>query len=308
MKDKKGLKAIFRSWLTGGKSPPSFRRLYSEAQAEAEMEGWGNLTSRGHDYPLGEVLKLYGNALEIWRKNPLAWRIISITTDYVVGDRITLSSPNKRFDQFCREFWRHPKNRMDLRLEPMCDELSRSGDLFVLLFRNPGDGMSYVRFVTKDRIRVIQTAENDWETELAYYEQLEDGSQREWVSPQHPQATEREAVMLHYAVNRPLGALLGESDLTSMLTWLHNYSEMLDDRVNLHWAMRTFLWIVTVPTDRVDAKREIYRTPPDSGSVLVKDKDETWEAVAPNLHGADAHHDLRGVRGMIDAGSGYPPH
>jgi hypothetical protein len=132
--------------------------------------------------------------------------------------------------------------------------------------------------------------------------------EREWLSVEHPQAAEREAVMLHYAINRPLGALLGESDLTSMLTWLQRYSQMLDDRVMLHWAMRAFLWIITVPTDRVDAKRDVYRTPPQTGSVIVKDKDETWEAVAPNLHGADAHHDLRGVRGMIDAGSGYPPH
>ena len=73
-------------------------------------------------------------------------------------------------DSFIRRFWNHPQNRMDLRLEAMCDELSRAGDLFVVLFRNPQDGMSYIRFVTKDRIASIETAPNDWETELAYYE------------------------------------------------------------------------------------------------------------------------------------------
>ena len=60
---------------------------------------------------------------------------------------------------------------MDLRLEAMSDELARAGDLFVLLFRNDQDGMSYLRFVTKDRITQIDTAENDWENELIYYEQ-----------------------------------------------------------------------------------------------------------------------------------------
>jgi hypothetical protein len=308
MKNKNGLKPKFDKWISMLFRSMNRKRWALEAEGEKEIEGWVSLSPRGHDYHQGEVFRLYSDALEAWRKNPLAWRIISITTDYVVGARITLSSPNKRFDQFRRAFWNHPKNRVDLRLEAMCDELSRSGDLFILLFRNPGDGMSYIRFVTKDRIRAIKTAENDWETELAYYEQLEDGSQKEWVSVDHPQASEREVIMLHYAINRPLGALLGESDLTSMLTWLQRYSQMLEDRVMLHWAMRAFLWIITVPTDRVDAKRDVYRTPPQTGSVIVKDKDETWEAVAPNLHGADAHHDLRGVRGMIDAGSGYPPH
>jgi hypothetical protein len=59
---------------------------------------------------------------------------------------------------------------MDMRLETMYDELSRSGDLFVLLFRNDADGTSYLRFVAKDQIQKIETAPNDWETELAYSE------------------------------------------------------------------------------------------------------------------------------------------
>ena len=66
--------------------------------------------------------------------------------------------------------------------------------------------------------------------------------------------------MLHYAVNRPLGALLGESDLTTMLPWLQRYSRMLEDRVRLHWAMRAFLWMVTVPANKVREKQEQYRT------------------------------------------------
>ena len=83
---------------------------------------------------------------------------------------------------------------------------------------------------------------------------------------------------------------------------------MLEDRVRLHWAMRAFLWLVTVPTNKVKEKQEQYRQPPESGSIVVKDESEKWEAVTPSLNGADASHDLKAVRGMIDSGSGYPPH
>lgn len=273
-----------------------------------DLSPWSLFGQRPHDYPPGESARLYADALEAWRKNPIAWRIIAITTDYVVGDRIAVFSPHRRLDRFIRLFWSHPKNRLDLRLEQMCDELSRAGDLFIALFRNPADGMSYLRFVTKDRIVRIQTAENDWETELVFYEQLENGGTRAWLSPAHPEAAEAEAVMLHYAVNRPAGALLGESDLTSMLPWLQRYSRMLEDRVRLHWAMRAFLWMVTVPPEKVPVKKEQYRTPPEPGSIIVKDREEEWQAVSPQLHGSDAQYDLKAVRGMIDAGSGYPPH
>jgi hypothetical protein len=230
-----------------------------------------------------------------------------------VGDAIRISSPNKNLQRFLAAFWNHPKNRMDLRLESMSDELSRAGDLFVALFRNPLDGMSYIRFVTKDRITKIETAENDWETELAYYEQQDPSTgsgcePRKWLSPDHPSAVDSDAVMLHYAVNKPLGALLGESDLVTMIPWLQRYSRMLEDRVRLHWGMRAFLWMVTVPTNKVREKQEQYRSAPESGSIVVKDESETWEAVTPQLRGADAEHDLKAVRQMMDAGSGYPPH
>jgi hypothetical protein len=273
-----------------------------------DSPGWSALNALPHERDTAEVQQLYLDSLEAWRKNPIAWRIVAITTDYVVGDSLIVSSKNRTLNKFIHAFWNDPQNRMDLRLEPMCDELSRAGDLFVVLFRNSASGMSYIRFVTKDRIQKIETLPNDWETEISFEERLENGQSRTWLSPRHEAAPQAEAVMLHYSVNKPEGALLGESDLVTMIPWLLRYSRMLEDRVRLHWAVRSFLWTVTVPSNRVIEKQEQYRQPPDAGSIIVKDDSEIWEAVAPSLNGADAQHDMKAVRGMIDAGSGYPPH
>jgi hypothetical protein len=83
---------------------------------------------------------------------------------------------------------------------------------------------------------------------------------------------------------------------------------MLEDRVRLHWAIRSLLWLVTVPANKIQEKREQYRTPPDTSAIIVKDESETWTAIKPQLHGSDASKDLSAVRMMVDAGSGYPPH
>jgi hypothetical protein len=190
----------------------------------------------------------------------------------------------------------------------MADELARAGDLFVTLHRNDQDGMSYIRFVTKDRIERIETAEHDYETELIYYETQDVGEPKAWFSPWHPEAETARAIMLHYAINKPIGALLGESDLVTMIPWLLRYSRMLEDRVRLNWAVRSFLWFVTVPAQKVKEKQEMYRTPPEAGSIVVKDESETWEVNSPGLGASEAKHDMQAVRAMIDAGSGYPPH
>lgn len=277
-----------------------------------DSRGWSRYSSNGrHDNDLDawELQEQYGDALTAWRKNPLARRIVSITSDYVLGDGIKFTSSNADVEAYIQAFWNHPQNHMDSRLEAMSDELARAGDLFPVLFRNDQDGMSYIRFVIKSRIQDIVTASNDWERELTYVEQAPQlrADPVRWRSPKHPMAALSPAIMLHYSVNRPLGALMGESDLGSMLPWLLRYSRMLEDRVRLHWAARAFLWFVTVPTNKVQSKSEAYQSPPEAGSVIVKDKGESWEMLTPNLRGLDAAPDLKALRMMIQAGSSYPP-
>jgi len=281
--------------------------------------------------PSADAQRQYSDALLAWRTNPYAKRVIDIITDYTVGDGLTPVAPGE-IGRFVDTFWTHPQNRLDLRLPELMDELSRAGDLFLVLFRNAADGMSYVRAMPRSEIVEIVTAENDWERELIYVvrgnaleatpdarhatsedERSEPVSRHSslvttFLSPHHPDAPAAEAVMLHYSVNRPVGALLGESELASILPWLRHYSRMLEDRVRLNWAARAFLWFVTVPSGRVNAKAEQYSAPPDPGSIVVHDDGEQWQMQAPNLRGLDAQHDLRALRQAISAGSGQPPH
>ncbi len=92
------------------------------------------------------------------------------------------------------------------------------------------------------------------------------------LSPNTPTPPRPDAIMVHYAVNRVVGALMGESDLSTIIPWLLRYSRLIEDRVRAHWAARAFLWIVTVPASKVAAKLEQYRAAPDSGSVIVKEE------------------------------------
>ena len=273
-----------------------------------DSPGWTALTSQPNDRPLHEIQELYRDALEATRKNPMAKSIVDITTDFVLGDGLVFGSHILSFNKFIEIFWNHPLNRVDQRLQALSDELSRAGDLFIVLFMNEQDGMSYIRFVTKEEIIEIETAENDWETEIAYHQRLEvSGDPKVWMSPNNPAADEAEAIMLHYSVNRPIGSGYGEGDLDTVIPWLLRYSRMLEDRVRLNWAVRAFLWFVTVPTNQVEAKQSQYARPPEAGSIVVKDDGEEWEVKSPSLRAVDARHDLQAVRNMIDA-VGYPPH
>ena len=291
-------------WLLGDGYP-----LAAHGGANMITDDYWRSFGRNHDRDAADIQTQYSDALTAWRKNPMAWRIEQITTDFTIGEGIKLSSPNKDMQRFIEHFWLHPENNIALRLEGMSEELCRSGDLFPILFRERHTGISLLRFMTKDEVMKIETKANDWERETAVFQKQDDPTNpKKWITPHHPRSEHYKAVVLHYSINKPVGAQFGESDLATVLPWLQRYSRMLEDRVRFHWATRLFLWFVKVPRNRVSEKAEQYKQPPAAGSIIVHDESEEWEAKSPVIRGADAAPDLKAVRNMIDGGSGYPPH
>jgi hypothetical protein len=262
------------------------------------------------DKPWSELSREFSDALEAWRFNPLARRIVGLVTAYVVGDGLVLRSPRPRVHTFLQAFQRDPDNNLLLEQAEWCDELTRSGEIFLALFARI-DGSVVVRAVPASRIEKVDWEPGDYRAETSYHEVRDPGSDegRVWRSPRAARAAGLRdgdkplPIMLHYAVNRPVGCVRGESDLRPILEWLRRYSRWLEDRVSLNAAARAFVWVVRVPGRLVEAKAAQYRRPPAAGSVVVVDRDaEDWEAKAPGLAARDAASDGRAIRWMVAAG------
>lgn len=272
------------------------------------------------DKPWHELSAEFKDASQAWEENPLARRLIGLTTVYVVGGTgITLTSEKKRFNKFIDEFIKHPENRLMMRQGPWCTELSLSGELYPTLHTNKADGMSYVRVRPASEIEKITWAANDYESEETYQE-LPTMIGEPGLIWYHPRAVPDKLkkgdagyvegndgafppVMLHYAVNRRVGHVRGSSDLAPILLWLKRYTRWLEGRVVLNAALGVYVWICKVAGKFVKAKEEQYAKGPKSGSVLVVDRDsEEWEAITPSINAADAEPDGRAIRKMIVAG------
>jgi len=262
------------------------------------------------DRPWTEAQGELRDSLSAWRDNPLARRIVALTTDYVVGDGITLGSEVPTVDGFIGRLWAHPLNRLALRMYAWCDELTRAGELFIVLATNPADGLSYFRTVPAARIDRVETDPNDLERELRYHELVTGDLAGHWWPSPHTAALE-EPVMCHFAINRAVGALRGEGDLAPLLPWLRRYREWLEDRVRVNRLRNSFLWQVrlhnALPGD-VERKQAQYRHPPSPGSIIVSDENEEWTALSARLDGPEAASDGKALRLMIAAGAGVPLH
>ena len=278
-----------------------------------DSPGWQGIHPAPGDRPWGDIYADLVDALDAWRKNFMVRRIVGLTRSYCVGAGLNVSSRDQNINDFILAFWSHPKNTIGRRLGEISDALCRDGELFPILFTNPVDGMSYLRFKSARQIREVVTDPEDFETVLSFTENTVAQAPRSWISPENPAAetVPLQPVMLHWAVNKPIDATRGESDLTPILPWALRYSEWLKDRVRLN-RLRTRQGILDVEVaddTQVEAKRAQLRTsnPVDAG-IYVHGPGE--ELAMHNLQiGADsAEEDGRVLRLAIATGAGLALH
>jgi hypothetical protein len=266
------------------------------------------------DWDREEVLR---QALEAWRTNPLARRLVMLTSQYVVGGGVRVSSRQPAAHAFLQAWWDHPLNQFGVRLYEWCEELVRSGELFLLLSSDAA-GMSYVRAVPAANIREVLTSDNDVQQETAYLATAENGLDTlRWPAyrAQTDVIDENGAfrpAMLHYAINRPVGAVRGESDLAPVLKWLARYSAWLEDRARLNRFRQTFLFVVrsrfASESERQTRQAALNAAPPNPGAILVTDESEEWSVLRPELDSFEAREDGLALKKMIAAGAGVPLH
>ena len=262
-----------------------------------------------------EILRL---SLEAWRLNPLARRVVELTTQNVVGGRLRLRAGHPVTHRFLHQWWHHRLNQLPMRVYEWCDELTRSGELFILVTTD-ASGFSYLRAIPASEIDAVHTAPNDIQQETAYLQKpLAPGADpHRWPAydEQYDVPGPRGVfppVMLHYAVNRPVGALRGESDLAPVLRWLSRYAAWLEDRARLNRYRNSFLYVVKArfqsEAERQARQQALAAAPPSPGSILVVDESEDWSVINPQLASQEANEDGLALKKMIAAGAGLPLH
>ena len=295
----------------------SLRARFSRRRDPDEPEFFypGESTASVRDRGTADFRGVIEESLRAWRDDPLARRIVSLTTQFAVGRGFRVGADDSAADAVIREFWDHPLNRMDARIMEWSDELCRTGNLFVMLSSDPA-GMTYVRAIPAANIEEIVPLPNDIEQPAAF--RLRESvpldaarfPEAKTVLPADAQAPCLEERMLHFAVNRPVGGQWGEPDLAPILIWLDRYRIWLEDRMRLNHYRSSFLFTVKAPRYSESMRRQrqlqLNSQPPTAGMILVTGADEEWDVISPRLESADANEDGAAIKKVIAAGAGIP--
>ena len=288
-----------------------------EATLAEEDRHWRSLSQAAgaRDVSYRELLDSINDSAEAYRVNPVAYRLVELTTDYVLGKGMALKADQEAVQGFVDAFWQ--ANRMDVRQFELCTELSLSGELFVTFHTSPFDGMTLIRCIPAAAVDRVETNPEDVEDERRYHRAgavantvegiewsgaPEGGLDGRWWTREECR---------HYTVNRLLGAVRGQGDLVPLLPWLRRYKDWLTDRVRINKFKGAFLWDVklTGAGERAILARQAQLVePPNPGSVIVHNEKEEWKAVQPAIDAQAVEPDGYAIRLMLAAGAGVPLH
>ncbi|MGB8214434.1 MAG: hypothetical protein WCE68_12830 [Anaerolineales bacterium] len=253
-------------------------------------------------------MTILAECLRAWRINPVARRVVDIFTEFMVGEGLAVKSSHNATHKYLQKWWNDDQNAMDEQIPEWMDELTRTGDLFILFSVDEVSGMSYVRPIPAEMIKDIQVSQNDVRQEQFFIPTKLD----EEPTPAFDNTFTQTAFIVHYATNRPVGCKFGEPDLAPLLPWVGRYSQWLEDRARLNRYRNAFMYVVRgeFPDKAArDARQnEIAANPPPPGSVLVHDASEDWGILAPQLDSHDANEDGLSIKKMIAIGAGIPIH
>ena len=271
----------------------------------------GISTTGLRDRSQGNFYNVIEASLQAWRENPLARRIVDLKTQYVIGDGIIIECEDEKALNVIRDFWDDPLNHMDIRIMEWCDEITRTGNLFIMLSSDLS-GKTYVRAVPAIAIQNIETAANDYEQPLWFEYTEENRLGMERIDAENAYFPTLDPRMIHFAVNRPIGGKFGEPDLAPVLVWLQRYSMWLEDRARLNHYRNSFLFTVTIKGNnedyRIKRQNELNQRPLTPGSIFVMNDAETWDILSAKLESQDAAEDGLALKKQIAAGVGIPLH
>jgi hypothetical protein len=241
-----------------------------------------------------------------WRSNPIAKRLVEITTEFVIGDGLVFKSTNKRANKFVKRLTSDPLNDFEAQIPEWCNETWRGGDLF-LVGKSDAGGMTYWRGFPAEGIQQIVTKSNDYRQPEFFQTGAIEGEGFPAYQKGMKAGTE---FMLHFPLNRPVGSVFGESDLASVVYWIGLYQQWLQDRATLNYFRSLFSWIVKKAFANNTEKEAYIKTAPQPkpGSIMYVDPDEEWETKAPALDAQDAEKDGLSIKRMIAIGFQVPMH
>lgn len=290
-------------------SEAGFRRLTSKSDKELAPATWQKQMAVAHF---------------LWQQNPMAYRVLELMADYVVGDGCTWEAEDDGLREIIDRHWNDPDNAWDLLQFDRYVETILFGTMLLKPFVNPFNG--HVKLSPVDpgwiddvvphpeiagRVSAVKirrrTVDQGQSTRLETWKVI--GYE---TDPKNPATGRLMGDVFYFSVNKLTFTHFGMSDLFRLADWLDAFDQFifsLMERINF---LNAHLYDITLQgaeqTEIKERVNDLEMHPPKPGSFRVHNEDEKWEALAPKINAAEVEQVAKIVRMLILGSMGIPEH
>jgi len=288
-----------------------------ETDPDADADLWTPIASgRRRDLNPIEQRRARRISLYLWRRNPVAHRLIEQMADFVVGDGFTISADSDQAQRIADEMWNDPVMALRVRHRDIVRDLSLFGELGIKAAVNPIAGRMRLGFVDIERIKDVDLdPENVLVDKTMWVYGGESSAEAVaiplyvWDDLTEPGTGQWVGEGFYHGVNRILGQQRGTPDLLAIADYVDGYDQIVFNALERSGLVNAFLYDVTLKGfDEMKIATWVtqHGVAPRPGSVRAHNESETWEVLTPSLGSADTVALGREVKNMGLGGAGVP--
>jgi len=279
---------------------------------------WVSTTTRPFDLSSWTQERQIKEALELYKKNPLAHRIIELTVSFVIGHGIRIDAEEPAVKEALLEHWHHPSNDWPRKLPQRIKDLCLYGELLLTAKEMPGEvliGTIHPSFIKEIKLDPIDQEEIQ---KIIFSASINPPTMKptiplEWdVVRWEPWEGKYTGELFYFKINSVTGAARGFSDLLPLLFWLNSVDDVMYQQMLRLFAMTSWFWDITLPgASEAEVNRftsEGKAQPPSPGGSWVHSDGVEIKPLNPKLAGEDTSELIKIFRQYLLAGAGYPEH
>ncbi len=285
------------------------------AQVDPDEGAWRRLSSGQKFQRRDLTLLAQDRMLEVswflWEQNPFAKRLVTLMTDLILGEGVTVQADDERIQEQIDKTWNHPINQVPARIREFHNFLSLTGELILPMAQNDVTGRPVFGFIDPYQVKAVHPLPDNILIpdilELKPVTGAGDGQKLKIVRP-NPATGKLEGEVLFFAINKLPNSLRGRSDLLPLADWLDLYDQYLFGEVERLGLLSAFVWDYTITgADEPKIAEKLSKFPnPKPGAVFAHNENETLEARTPDLKASDRSEVAKLLRIHLAGSMGYP--
>lgn len=246
----------------------------------------------------------------LWEQNPFARRLVTLMTDLIIGEGVTVEAADERIQEVIDRTWNHRINQFATRIREFHNFLALTGELILPVTQNTISGRPVFGFIDPYQVKnVVPVAGNILiPDKLVLKDQHGTPGETLTIIREDPESAKLAGDVFYFAINKLPNSLRGRSDLLPLADWLDLYDQYLFAEVERLQLLSAFVWDYTIKgADDKKIQKKLADFPvPKPGTVFGHNENEELEARTPDLKASDRSEVATMLRKHIGGSMGFP--